>query len=155
MFNAEMSHASIPNSVQMSQPVDSNTESYPLGYQKFFAPGRVGDTKYKGKYIRRNLNQPSITRASSVPVGVQESKNNDYSHQPEYTQSRQFKKAPHEFFGPSEPVVSTSRSTPNFFPSNSDPSGSNDNDSIGSPQNHYPHPSGPNNLPMQPNFAAG
>lgn len=115
--------------------------------------GRAGEAKYKGKFVRKTPNQPNIPRASSAPHSMQESKNNDYSFQLEHTQQKQFKKAPHEFFGGSgEPVVSSSRSTPNFFPSNPDHSGSNGNNFSGNFHNQYPPSVRPNNFPMQPNF---
>ncbi|PRQ45070.1 putative meiosis arrest female protein [Rosa chinensis] len=121
------------------------------GNQKPSNGGRGGDPKQKGRVNRKNQNQPNISRASSVPVGVQDDKNNDYSYQTDQTQAKQFKKAPHEFFGASENLVSTSRSTPNFFPGNSVPSGSNGNSFLGQ-QNQYPPHLRPNNLHMPPNF---
>ncbi|XP_031280745.1 uncharacterized protein LOC116139202 [Pistacia vera] len=142
-FNPETPYTPVSEPAQVTQPMafSSNTS-------------RVGEAKYKGKFVRKTPNQPSVSRTSSVPVMIQESKNNDYSYQLEHTQAKQFKKAPHEFFGGTgEPVVSASRSTPNFFPSNPDPSGSNGNNFIGNFQNHYPHSLRPNNFPMQPPFA--
>ncbi|KAL9430525.1 hypothetical protein AB3S75_025834 [Citrus x aurantiifolia] len=120
--------------VQVSQPMgNSNT-------------GRVSDTKLKGKYTKKPTNQPSISRVASAPVPMQESKNNDYSYQFEHTQQKQFKKAPHEFFGGTgEP-----RSNPNFFPCHPDLSGGNGNNFSGNFRNQ--HLLRPNNFPMQPNF---
>ncbi|KAK8654423.1 hypothetical protein V6N13_128391 [Hibiscus sabdariffa] len=94
-----------------------------------------------------------ISQASSVPTTtVQENINNGYSYQPEYAQTKSFKKAPHEFFGGSEPAVSASMSTPNFFLSNPNPSGSNNANFVGVLQNHHPHSMKPNNLPLRPAF---
>lgn len=149
MFNSEMSQ---PESIQTSQPVDSNSEGLSAGTQKFFPSGRIGETnKSKGKFSRKIANQPNMTRSSSAPVGVEES--NGYSHQLEYAQGKQFKKAPHEFFGSSESLVSANRSTPNYFQGNAESSGINGNNFIGNPQDQYPHHLRPTNFPMQPSFA--
>ncbi|KAG4170033.1 hypothetical protein ERO13_A12G120700v2 [Gossypium hirsutum] len=107
-----------------------------------------------GKYIRKTTNQPSISRASSAPTtAIQENMNNGYSYQPEYAQTKTFKKAPHEFFGGNEPAVSASQFTPNLFPSNPDPSGSNNSNFMGVPQNPPPPSMRPINLPLRPAFA--
>lgn len=149
--NQETSQYPVSEPIQFSQPI--NSESPSLGNQRPPSTGRVGgDNKQKGKYNRKSTNDPSISRASSVPVSVQESKNGDYTYQPDYTEAKQFKKAPHEFFGSNEPELSVSRSTPNFFPGSSDASGSNGNNFVGNPQNQYPLPLRPNNPHMQPSF---
>lgn len=116
MFNADMSPASIPNSVQ---PVNSNNETPFYRHQKF--------NKYKAIYIPKNSNQPIISSENSnqpsitsEPLEAEESKNGNHYNHPE---PRKFKKAPHEFFISSEP---TSKSSPNCFPSNPDPAGSKD-----------------------------
>lgn len=133
-FNPEIANLPVSEPGQVSQPM-------PFGANA----GRVGDSKSKGKYIRKNPNQPNISRASSVPVNLQDNKNNDYS------QAKQFKKAPHEFFGGNgEPVLPATRSSPNFFPNNSDPIGSNANNFVGNFQNAYPQSLRPNNFPMPP-----
>ncbi|KAK9950424.1 hypothetical protein M0R45_005917 [Rubus argutus] len=149
-FNPEMPQHSVPENHQSNQP-PPYFENHAPGNQKPSANGRGGDPKHKGKFSRKNSNQSNISRASSVPVGVQDDKNNDYPYQSEQTQAKQFKKAPHEFFGTSENLVSTTRSTPNFFPGNSAPSGSNGNNFQG-PQNQYTAPFRPNHPHMQPNF---
>ena len=145
MFNPEMPQYPVPESIQTSQHLDLNSEGLSAGTHKFFPA-----TKSKGKFIRKISSQPNITRASSAPAGVQES--NSYPHQQDYSQGKQFKKAPHEFFGASETVVAANRSTPNYFQGNSDSSGINGNNFTGNPQDHYPHPLRPNNIPMQPGF---
>ncbi|XP_057965936.1 uncharacterized protein LOC131156344 [Malania oleifera] len=152
VFDHDMSKSLLSDSIQGSQPLSSNFESFSSGNPKVSPPGRVPDSKFKGKPIRKNPSQPAISRASSVPVGIQESRNNVYTQQPEYTQKKQFKKAPHEFFGGNESLVSASRSTPSFFPGR-DPSGSNGHDVIGNSQNPYSHPSMHNGIPMQPILA--
>ncbi|XVF32979.1 hypothetical protein REPUB_Repub17cG0129200 [Reevesia pubescens] len=153
-FNSEMLYNPVPDMVQNSQPMLFSSENFALGNQNVSNTGRNGDSKYKGKYNRKTPNQSSISRASSVPTTtIQENMNNGYSYQPEYSQAKSFKKAPHEFFGGGEPAVSASRSTPNFFPSNPDPSGSNNSNFMGVHQNHRPHSMRPNNLPLQPAFA--
>jgi hypothetical protein len=149
--NQETSYYPVSEPAQLSQP--SNSENPSLGNQRPPSAGRVGgDNKLKGKLNRKSTSDPSISRASSGPVSVQESKNGDYTYQPDYTEAKQFKKAPHEFFGSNEPELSVSRSTPNFFPGSSDASGSNGNNFVGNPQNQYPLPLRPNNPHMQPSF---
>ncbi|KAK4559512.1 hypothetical protein RGQ29_008648 [Quercus rubra] len=119
--------------------------------------GGRGENKQKGKNTRKNVNQnqTNVPRASSMP----ESKNNsDYPYQPEHMQSKQFKKAPHEFFGSKEPpAVPASRSSPNLFHGSLDNSaGSNASNFVGNPQNQYPNPLRPNNPPqMQNSFGPG
>ncbi|CAD5326523.1 unnamed protein product [Arabidopsis thaliana] len=77
--------------IPSSQPLDSNSDSR-----------RVFDNKSKVKYVPKPSNhQP----------------NNNYRQQQQNTQGKQFKKAPHEFFGTSEPSVSTSRPPPPNLPS--------------------------------------
>ncbi|XP_022757727.1 uncharacterized protein LOC111304942 [Durio zibethinus] len=153
-FNSEMLYNPIPEMVQYSQPMVFSSENVTLGNQNVSNAGRNGDNKYKGKYMRKAPNQPSISRASSEPTTtIQENMNNGYSYQPEYAQAKSFKKAPHEFFGGCEPAVSASKSTPNFFPSNPDPSGSNNGNFMGIHQNLHPLSLRPNNIPLQPAFA--
>ncbi|KAG4115739.1 hypothetical protein ERO13_D12G124500v2 [Gossypium hirsutum] len=152
-YNSEMSYNPIPEMVQYSQPMTSSSENVTLG-QNVSSAGRNGDNKYKGKYIRKTTNQPSISRASSAPTtAIQENMNNGYSYQPEYAQTKTFKKAPHEFFGGNEPAVSASKFTPNLFPSNPDSSGSNNSNFMGVPQNPPPPSMRPINLPLRPAFA--
>lgn len=151
--NPEMYRAPVPDTTSVvNLPSYSKFETLllPLGNQNLFNPGWVGDIKSKGKYVQKNL-QPSITRTSSMPVGVQASNTKNYSNQPEHTPANQFKRAPHEFFGPCTPVISASRSAPNFFTGNPDPSGNNANTNfIDIPHNEYnqPRPAfAPDNLP--------
>ncbi|XP_059440338.1 uncharacterized protein LOC132172785 isoform X2 [Corylus avellana] len=116
--NQETSQYPVSEPIQLSQPI--NSESPSLGNQRPPSTGRVGgDNKHKGKYNRKSTNDPSISRASSVPVSVQESKNGDYTYQPDYTEAKQFKKAPHEFFGSNEPELSPTPLRPDgprYFP---------------------------------------
>ncbi|KAI5336183.1 hypothetical protein L3X38_015449 [Prunus dulcis] len=147
-YNPEMPQYPLPEGFQINPP-PVYYEQPSMGNQKPSTNGRVGDSKNKGKSNRKNPNQPNISRASSVPVGNQDDKNNDYPYQSEHTHAKQFKKAPHEFFGVSENLVSTNRSTPIFFPGNSDPSGGNGNNFLGQ-QNQYPPPR-LNNFHVQPN----
>lgn len=131
-----------------------NSENLALGNQRPSSMGRVGgDNKSRGKYSRKHINQPSLSRVSSMPVSTQESKSNDYPYQPEHSEAKQFKKAPHEFFG-IDPVVSVSRSSPDFFPGSSDTSGSNSNNFVGNLQNQYPLPLRPNNPHMPSSFGS-
>lgn len=136
-FNPEIVNPQVPEPVQVSQPMPFSVNA-----------ARIADNKSKGKYIRKNPNQPNISRASSVPVNLSDTKNNDYS------QAKQFKKAPHEFFGSNgEPVLPASRPTSDFFPNTSDPIGSSGNNYAGNFQNGYPQSIRPNNFPMPTNFA--
>ncbi|KAK2649798.1 hypothetical protein Ddye_017287 [Dipteronia dyeriana] len=142
-YNPEIPNFPVPEPGQVSQPMSFSSNA-----------GRVGDPKSKGKSVRKTPNQPNISRASSVPVNIQDNKNSDYSFKTEHTQTKQFKKAPHEFFGGNgEPALSASRSSPNFFPNNPDHLGSNGNNFVGNFQNHYPQPLRPNNFPMPHTFA--
>ncbi|XP_022727795.1 uncharacterized protein LOC111283476 [Durio zibethinus] len=155
-FNFEMLCNPIPEMVQYSQPMAFSSENVTLGNQNVFPQnvsnaGRNSDSKYKGKYIRKTLNQPSISRPSSVPTTT--IPENGYSYRPEYAQAKPFKRAPHEIYGGSEPAVSASKSSPNFFPSNSHSSGSNNGNFMGVHQNHHPPSLRSNNLPLQPAFA--
>ncbi|KAE8703559.1 putative Serine/threonine-protein kinase PBS1 [Hibiscus syriacus] len=152
-FISEMSlYNPISEMVQYSQQMVSGSENVTTG-QNVSNAGRNGDRKYEGKFIRKTPYQPSNSRASSVPTTtIQENMNNGYSYQPEYAQTKSFKKAPHEFFGGSEPDVSASWSTPNVLPSNPNPSGSNNANFVGVLQNHHPHSVRPNNLPLRPAF---
>ncbi|PPS08540.1 hypothetical protein GOBAR_AA12116 [Gossypium barbadense] len=149
-FNPEM-YNPIPEVVQYSQPMVFSSENGTLGNQNVPSSGRNGDSKYKGKYIRKTPYQPSMSRASSAPTTIiQENTNNGHPYHSEYSQAMSFKKAPHEFYGGSDPAVSASKSTPNFFPSNPNHSGSNNGNFMGIHQNHHPHSLRPNNLPLQP-----
>ncbi|CAK9145275.1 unnamed protein product [Ilex paraguariensis] len=137
--NHEISH-SLSDSIPLTQPAYSNSGSLSLGNCKVLSPLRVGDTKSKAKYIDKYPNQPCITRALSMPVGVQENNNFEYSHQPETAPTKQFRNAPHEFFGSTEPVVSASRSAPCFFHGDPDPSGNSGNNFIENTHNQYSQP---------------
>ncbi|KAG7967092.1 hypothetical protein I3843_08G081300 [Carya illinoinensis] len=151
--NLETSQYQVSEPIQLSQPmIYSNSENLSFGNQRPSSSERVGDNKNKGKNGRKTINQSSMSWASSMPVSTQESKTNDYPYQPEHTEPNQFKKAPHEFFGFIEPVVSSSRSTSDLFPGRSDISGSNSNNFIGNSQNQYSLPLRPNNPHMQPPF---
>ncbi|XP_041022120.1 uncharacterized protein LOC121263342 [Juglans microcarpa x Juglans regia] len=131
---------------------NSNSENLSFGNQRPSSSERVGDNKNKGRNGRKTINQLSMSRASSMPVSTQESKNNDYPYQPEHTEPNQFKKAPHEFFGFIEPVVSVSQSTSDLLTGSSEISGSNSINFVGIAQNQYSLPSRPNNPHMQPPF---
>ncbi|XP_021906581.1 uncharacterized protein LOC110821157 [Carica papaya] len=135
--NPDTSHPQVHEPVQFSQSMALNS-----------APEKVADNKYKGKHIRKMPNQPTISRISSIPVVSQESKNNGYSYQQEHMQAKQFKKAPHEFFSPGEPVVSSSM-FPRFFPNDLDTLAGGGSTALGDPQNHYPHSSRPTSFTMQ------
>ncbi|KAJ7973135.1 Meiosis arrest female protein 1 [Quillaja saponaria] len=147
-FNSDSMQNTVAESKQSQQMV-FNDESLVMGSQMPYTTGRMGNMNYKGQRIPKSSNQPNISRASSLPVTVQEINNND-PPQSEHTQKKLFRKAPHEFFCGSEPVIPTIRSTPNLFPSKSDPSESNSCNFKGKSQNHYPHSRRPSSLQMQP-----
>ncbi|GLT50567.1 hypothetical protein SLA2020_240450 [Shorea laevis] len=152
-LNPEMSYNPVPQIVEHSQPMVSNSESSPFGNQNSSTHGRNGDNKNKGRQFRKTPNQPSVSRVSSAPITTQENKNNSSSYQLDHAQAKPFMKAPHEFFGGSEPAVSASKSTPSFFPSNGDLSRSNGNNFTGVLRN--PHPSQPTVMPdnlLPPSF---
>ncbi|XP_024018153.1 uncharacterized protein LOC21397034 [Morus notabilis] len=128
-FIPEIPQYLVPEPFPISQPM-AYQGSLPSGIQKPNNVGRVGDPKNKGKNLKKTQSQPIMSRALNVPVGIQQNKTNDFPFQVEHTHAKQFKKAPHEFFGGS---------------------GSNGNNVISNPPNHYP-PMRPNNLHMQPNF---
>ncbi|KDP28326.1 hypothetical protein JCGZ_14097 [Jatropha curcas] len=137
---------------QSSQPMVFKVESLSLGNSNTNV--RAGDNVSKGKYAYNTLDQPGISRALSVPVAIQETKSNGYSYQPEPTQVKQFKKAPHEFFGGSGPVVSTGMPTPNSLPSNSDSARSSGSNPIGGAQNQHVQHLRSNNFSVEkPTFA--
>ncbi|KAL6968716.1 hypothetical protein U1Q18_034509 [Sarracenia purpurea var. burkii] len=113
ILNSE-SQNSISDSIQINQPAYASSGNSSLEYQKFNS-AKAADSKFKCKYVQKSPNKPIISRASSAPVGPQEIKNDDYCLPPENAPTKQFKKAPHEFFGASGPIVSTSRSSPDLF----------------------------------------
>ncbi|KAF7818084.1 Endonuclease or glycosyl hydrolase with C2H2-type zinc finger domain, putative isoform 1 [Senna tora] len=131
---------------RLNQLTVSNSEDLTMGYQNINATERVGDLKHKGKYVLKTENQPNISRSSSSAVTVSECKNNQ-PLKPAQSHMKLFRKAPHEFFSSSEPIVSTSRSTPNL-PSNQDILGSYKRNSNEIPQDLH-HPSRSSNLHMQ------
>ncbi|XP_057461695.1 uncharacterized protein LOC130751949 [Actinidia eriantha] len=132
---SELSKNPISEPIQINQSVHSSNANFSWGNQM---NNSAADSKFKGKFGRKNSNQPIITRASSVPAGIQETKNDDYYQPPENASVKQFKKAPHEFYGASAPIVSTSRSSPSFFPSDLDNSGNNCSSVSENSQNQYP-----------------
>lgn len=136
---------SMTKNMNSDTPLVSNFESLSLGNQKFINAGKVGDSKYKSKSIWKNPNEPNMWRAIGVTAGIQESKNNEYLQQSEQVQTKNFKKAPHEFFGAADgAVIPSSGSAPNFFQASSG------NDTTGN--SHSSHLWRPNNLPVHSSF---
>lgn len=119
------------------QAIVHKPENVNLGNQRSYSTERMGDNKHKGKYVQKSSNQPVISRALSSPASMQE-KNPNFLNQPNHMQAKQFKKAPHEFFGNSNPVGSSSQSTPNLFIENSSHARTDANGSIGSSSFHQP-----------------
>ncbi|KAF8008255.1 hypothetical protein BT93_K2046 [Corymbia citriodora subsp. variegata] len=137
---------------QTSQFLTSGSISMPsLRYQTSTA-GRFSDNTHSanGKPVSRSPMRSSMTRTASFPGIMHGDMKNTNHNKWEFTQEKQFKKAPHEFFSAGESIVSANRSKPNSSPSKHDSYGT-----IGSPQNLYSHPVTPNNPPVQPNFGRG
>lgn len=139
-LNSELSQNPISDPSSLTQPQFPSTGCFSYGNQKFNS-ARDADSKFGVKYVRKNTNQPMITQASSAPVGTREIKNDDYSLLPENTPAKQFKKAPHEFFGACEPVVSSSRSSFSNLPGEPDNLGNTTSMLTKNSPNHYHQPS--------------
>ncbi|XP_010544938.1 PREDICTED: uncharacterized protein LOC104817439 [Tarenaya hassleriana] len=124
-FPSDSEVSSHPGSEQVlsSQSVDPNSDAR-----------RILDNKNKVNYIPKPSSPAAMSR-------FQESK------QP--AQGKQFKKAPHEFFGRSD-LVSTSWPATNILP-NTTPLGNTINSVTSHPQNHYHYPPTvrPSPLPVQ------
>ncbi|XP_028786552.1 uncharacterized protein LOC114742460 isoform X2 [Neltuma alba] len=133
---------------QMSQPLVLNSENLDMGSQNNRTTRSVGDLKHKVKYVLKADNQPNLSSSSSLPVTVSEGKNNDPL---KLAQSpvKLFRKAPHEFFVSSNPVVPNGRFTPNF-PSNQDGSENKRSNSNEISQDLYHGSLRSNNLHIQP-----
>lgn len=103
----------IADTNQLNQLMVFNSEDLPMESQKTYTIGRVSNLEHERKYVLKTENQPNISRPPSLPLTVSECTNND-PLKPAQSQMKLFRKAPHEFFCSSEPVVPTSRSTPNL-----------------------------------------
>lgn len=100
----------------------------------------LGNNKHKGKSIHKNSNQPVQSRALSSPVSRHE-ENPNFLNQSNHIQAKQFKKAPHEFFGNSgnsSSVASSSQSTPNLFIENYTHARTDGSVSMGSSSSYQP-----------------
>ncbi|XP_010523885.1 PREDICTED: uncharacterized protein LOC104802123 [Tarenaya hassleriana] len=126
--DSERSTLSVAEQVQSSQSMDPNPDAR-----------RIMDNKNKVKFTLKPSKQVTGLR-------VQEPK--DLSRQQQPAQGKQFMKAPHEFFGNSDPN-STSRPAPNTLPNLTNPVGNTSNNVTGNPQNHYHYPPRPSPLPVQ------
>lgn len=122
---------------QTGQAIVYKSENVSLGNQRSYSTERMGDNKHKGKYIQKSSNQPVLSRALSSPVSMQE-KNPNFLNQPNHMQAKQFKKAPHEFFGNSNPIASSSQSTPTPFIENSSHARTDGNVPMGSSSSYQP-----------------
>ncbi|KAF5743842.1 hypothetical protein HS088_TW08G00430 [Tripterygium wilfordii] len=153
--NPVTSQNSLSEPIIPSRPISFNSERLSSGNQKSSVIGRIGDNKFTSKHLRKTSDLPRISRASSasVTVAVQEGK---VKEQPEHSQTKLFKNAPHEFFEKSDNSVFTSPPAPNFHPGHSDQLRSNSNNFLGNPPNHSPLPLRPNNQHVStfapPNF---
>ncbi|XP_059652200.1 uncharacterized protein LOC132299529 [Cornus florida] len=152
LSNSDTLPIPVSDSLQINQSVDFFYESPHLGSQKFLNTGRAADTKIKGKQIRKNLNQPGMSRTASAPVGLQEDQSNVNSYQPGFAQAKQFKD-PQDLSGSYNPKVPFSGPAPNFITGNPDLSRSNSNNLQSTYQNHYPQQVRPNHA--QPVFTPG
>ncbi|KAI3440963.1 uncharacterized protein J3R85_003002 [Psidium guajava] len=137
---------------QTSQLLTSDSMSMSQPRYQTSTTGRFSDNtpSANGKPVWRSPTLSSMTRTASFPGIMHGDTKNTNHNKWEFTQEKQFKKAPHEFFSAGESIVSASRSEPNSSPSKRDFFGT-----IGCPQNLYPHPVTPNNPPVQPNFGHG
>lgn len=144
LANVSSKCVAITSQSRYPEPIQLSSESLSLGTPNSNANIRVGDTISNGKYFHNALNQPAISRTLSSGV-IQETKSNSYTYQPEFTQTKQFKKAPHEFFRGGGSAVTATMSAPNFFPGNSDPAGNNGSSTISGGQNPYSQFVRPNN----------
>lgn len=147
--NSEFDHNHNHN--QTAQAIVYKPENVSLGNQRPYATERMGDNKQKGKFIQKSSNQPVLSRALSSPVSLQE-KNLNILKQPNHMQAKQFKKAPHEFFGNSNPVASSSQSTPTSFIENSSHARTDGNVPVGSSSSYQPSHIRQNNMQFQPSF---
>ncbi|KAL2535451.1 putative endonuclease or glycosyl hydrolase [Forsythia ovata] len=134
----EIMQTSVSGTIPRKQLAYTNAGSLALEGQKCSSSGRIAD-KFKKMYVPKKLNQPNITKPASLPVRNQESEDRQDSHQP-VSLAKPFNTAPHELFAPSSNVVSSSRSAPNLFPGNLDPSSSDCSDRKQNLCNQLIHP---------------
>lgn len=137
ILNSELSRNPISDPSPSTHPQFPGNGCFSSGNQKFNSD-KDADSKFRGKYVRKNPNLPMITRASSAPVEIQEIKNDAYSLPP--APAKEFKKAPHEFFGASEPVMSSSKTSLNILPGEPNNSGNTTCVFTENAPNHYPQP---------------
>lgn len=125
----------LPTSKSSSiEPLESSQPNYTGASSSFFHP--------TSSNVPTNSNFP-LPMSSGFP------------QQPGYAQGRQFKEAPHEFFGDNKPNVSTS-APPNSGACGPDPSWNNGNHYPNNYPFQYPQPVRPTDLlPPQPTFAPG
>ncbi|XP_042476651.1 uncharacterized protein LOC122058179 isoform X2 [Macadamia integrifolia] len=140
---------------QINHFVDPISDSSTPGSQKIFTNERIGDNKNKGRSIRKNPSLSNVSRTSSVPVGIPGGQTNGTATQPGYAQSKQFKEAPHEFFGAHRAKAPLSGPIPTYVPGNPDPSWNNGMNFPSNYQHQFPQPVRPVNIPMQRSFPPG
>ncbi|KAJ4969479.1 hypothetical protein NE237_016180 [Protea cynaroides] len=155
LTNSDISKRPTSDPGQINYYVDPISESSTYGSKKFFTTGRIGDNKYKGKQIRRNPSQSNMSRTSSVPVEIPGSQANGSPNQPGYAQAKQFKEAPHEYFGSHRSKADSSAPTPAYVPGYPNPSWNNGIVFPNNYQHQFPQPLKPANSPVQPSFAPG
>ncbi|KAI3449339.1 hypothetical protein Pfo_006004 [Paulownia fortunei] len=139
----EMMQTSVYDNILSNQPAYVNAGTLPLGGQKFSGPGRIADSNFKLPSGPKSSNQANTTRMTSLPIKLEESKDMQFSHQPESIPAKQFMKAPHEFFGATSKAVAPSRSAPNLFPGIIDASCSNSSNLIDNLHNQLIQPRPP------------
>lgn len=134
---------------QSSQFLSSDSMSMSSVRYQTSTTGRFSDNTHNanGNKAWRSPMLSNMTRAASFPGVMHGDTKNTNHNKWEFTQEKQFKKAPHEFFSAGESIVSASKSEPNSSPMK--------HDSYGRPQDLFPRPVTPNNPPVQPNFGRG
>lgn len=147
----QISHNSGFDHNQTAQAMVCKPENVSLGNQRPYSTERMGDNKQKGKHIQKTSNQPVLFRALSSPVSMQE-QNLNFLNQPNHMQAKQFKKAPHEFFGSSNPAASACQSTQNLFIESSNQFRNDGNNFMGSSSNYKPPHMRQNNMQFHPSF---
>ncbi|XP_054808443.1 uncharacterized protein LOC129310578 [Prosopis cineraria] len=116
--NSERIQSLVAEPNQINRPLVLSSESLDMGSQNTYTARSIGHLKHKVKHVSKNDNQSNLSSSSSLLVTGSEGKNNDHPRQVQ-SPVKLFRKAPHEFFFSSVPVVPNSRSTPNL-PSNQD-----------------------------------
>ncbi|GAB4830633.1 hypothetical protein Ancab_020399 [Ancistrocladus abbreviatus] len=155
-FNKDRSQSNLGDTTYVYQPVVDKYETAAVGNAKFSNPGKVvtGSPRYKGKYASKKLFQPSTTKAPSASTPVQESKNTDYSFEPDALQ-RMSKRIPYDIFGANEQIIPSGWSASNIYPGSLDQSASRGDNFMRNPESQVSYASRPSSNPGHPNPTSG